>query len=838
MNTRTTSWPTRSSCFNGRTEQRSRTISPFMRVNARVNHEVISLMDPARPGTGIHPCTKQSGDDECDSCPSALHSLIAARGPVRGDPPVKVRARLTEFIAAGDPGHARLTVAIAVATGMLASALFGQYVVQKFHADTGLLSMSIFLSVQAGSMVKDRTPRARAATTALLVPALLGVILAASFLLPHRFLVIAGFVLVAGFAIWVRKFGPRAAAIGALSFMGYFFTLFMKPTAAELPVFCLVGAGAVVAQLIVRLVLLLQRPRRELEVLLRELRAGSRAAIHAAAAQAPGDDDHHARHQHPRPLRAVLSRLDDVGRAITTWQQNFSTEDHVAMNAQDFAELVLDARADTEEASFELARVPRPAAGTPATRTEHALLTVLDEHAAQAHVLAARDVAHKILVQSTPASAPEGLDTSDSTPLQPAAYLLAQAAISHARLRDIELTHNVSQQHATSTTSTSATATAAPRPHTSGVSSISATASHRRQLQWLPWQNWAPTTRMAVQTMIAALIATGVGEAISASRWYWAVMTAFVIFIGATTRSSILTRAYRRVAGTAIGIAIGIASVYLAGNNTTALVGICVVAVFGMLYLGPLNYLYSAICITIMLVALYRMLGVLDGSILELRLVETLSGAVIGVLCAYLILSSNSRSVMHDKVDAYFHALRNLLTGIASSSGADATISNDELLGRLTALDTARADTDQAASSMATAFVVRGPHREIDAVHMMYVANRAAARATQSTVRARAQGELNSVTSGHVLQVAVDAVLTTSHLASQTLDGAGPAPNDASPTGESTSQAVIESVSQLPPSSAAVRDVVLALARIEWALERVVENGPGSRSHADAGSRR
>ena len=35
---------------------------------------------------------------------------------------------------------------------------------------------------------------------------------------------------------------------------------------------------------------------------------------------------------------------------------------------------------------------------------------------------------------------------------------------------------------------------------------------------------------MTVQVVVATAIATGIGELISASRWYWAVTTAFLVF--------------------------------------------------------------------------------------------------------------------------------------------------------------------------------------------------------------------------------------------------------------------------------------------------------------------
>ena len=83
------------------------------------------------------------------------------------------------MISGQDPAHARLTVALAVTTGVLLSALFGDFAVRVLHAETSLLSVSIMLSVQAGSMVTDATAPKRTVTSALLIPALLLSVLAA-----------------------------------------------------------------------------------------------------------------------------------------------------------------------------------------------------------------------------------------------------------------------------------------------------------------------------------------------------------------------------------------------------------------------------------------------------------------------------------------------------------------------------------------------------------------------------------------------------------------------------------------------------------------------------------
>ncbi len=704
------------------------------------------------------------------------------------------------MLAAQDPGHARLAVAIAATVGTLASAAFGQFVIHEFHGNASLLTVSLFLSVLAASMVKGPTAQARGLTVALMLPVTVLVTVFVTMLSDHRWLVTAGFVLATGLAIWMRRFGPRATALGAIGFMAYFFTLLMKPTHNELVTLCLVTAGAIAAQVAARavLMLMLKRPARELEVLLNELRAGSRAAVQVSGHPLGAGKD--------RELRDALARLDNVGRAITSWQRSFDTGRYVAINEARLAELVLDARVDTEEACLERAQT-WAAKGTPASATavadksdeaERALYTVLDARSAPAQMRDARDVSEQLVRQG---------ETRD---LSLASYLLARSAVSHARLRAVKFSHG----HARGSAASPATADSVHGDSSHAPPPARAVRTRRRSL---PRRDWAPTSRMAVQAMIAALIATGVGELISASRWYWAVLTAFLIFVGGNSRSGVFTRAYRRVAGTGVGLAIGIAAVALSGSHEPAVVGVCVIAVFGMLYFGPLSYFYAAMFVSVLLVALFRLLGVLDSSVLELRLVETLSGAVIGVLCAYLIVSATSRPALLGSVDAYFNALDRLLRAVRDQRFTDQT----EPMRLLRAVESAQANLDQDVTAMSAAFAVGSPHRESEAVHLMFDASRASARLVQAVLASQGTPSTDGPRVS-VLEDAVDHVLEASAVARRTLHGEDAKLGDGSVGQNAPVALVVDQLRGVPQGNTATRDALLALGRIHWALRQLI----------------
>jgi len=304
-----------------------------------------------------------------------------------------------------------------------------------------------------------------------------------------------------------------------------------------------------------------------------------------------------------------------------------------------------------------------------------------------------------------------------------------------------------------------------------------------------------------------------VGEAISGSRWYWAVLTAFIVFAGANTRGSILTRAYRRVAGTLIGLVVGFALVLLVHSDPRVLILLCAAGVFGMLYFSAVQYAYSAFCTTIMLVAMYGLLGILNGHVLELRLGETIVGAVIGVLCAYLIFSSSSRPALMAKVDAYFAALdalfdaaRDALTAI----GRDAP-----LLAAVHRLDKAQLDVDDFAALMTAAFVGSERSLTTTGVHLMYVSTRAADRLAQSAVSVTT-GPPAGLFSGDAAAALDEAIGHVRSTAERVRASLGPGVDGPVDPGET---AILDLLGRVPfgPRSPQAT-AMLALSRVNWVM--------------------
>ncbi|MFI9201403.1 FUSC family protein [Streptomyces sp. NPDC053048] len=184
-----------------------------------------------------------------------------------------------------------------------------------------------------------------------------------------------------------------------------------------------------------------------------------------------------------------------------------------------------------------------------------------------------------------------------------------------------------------------------------------------------------PTTRQAFQTTFACGFALAVGQLVSDERWYWAVGTAWWIFVNTASRGETLVRGFRRVVGTVIGIAVGLVvavPLHGAAAPSAALVAVCV---FGIFYTAAPSYSWMMFFVTVMAGLLYGLLGVLHPGLLTLRFEQTLVGALGAALAVALVLPVTT----HAATDAWIrrallavrHCTAESTRRLAGDAGAD-----------------------------------------------------------------------------------------------------------------------------------------------------------------------
>ncbi|MFI1202558.1 FUSC family protein (plasmid) [Streptomyces sp. BHT-5-2] len=166
------------------------------------------------------------------------------------------------------------------------------------------------------------------------------------------------------------------------------------------------------------------------------------------------------------------------------------------------------------------------------------------------------------------------------------------------------------------------------------------------------------TTRQAVQATAACGFALAVGQALSQDRWYWAVVSAWWIFVNTASRGETLVRGFRRVLGTVTGIAIGLlvaVPLHGAPAPTAALVAVCV---FGVFYTAGPSYSWMMFFVTVMAGLLYGLLGVLHPGLLALRLEQTAVGALGAALAVALVLPVTTHAATDAWIQRAVHCVR------------------------------------------------------------------------------------------------------------------------------------------------------------------------------------
>ena len=149
--------------------------------------------------------------------------------------------------------------------------------------------------------------------------------------------------------------------------------------------------------------------------------------------------------------------------------------------------------------------------------------------------------------------------------------------------------------------------------------------------------------RLAVRVTVAAGLAMAGGIALSPQRWFWAVITVYVVFLNARTRGDTIYRGVQRLLGTLAGIAAGLVlATALAGDTRVELV-MLLGCVFGMYYFFLVSYVVGIFFVTVMLGILYGMLGAPLEDVLVLRLVETAVGAAAAMAVAAFVLPTRTR---------------------------------------------------------------------------------------------------------------------------------------------------------------------------------------------------
>ncbi|MEU9396656.1 FUSC family protein [Streptomyces sp. NPDC048324] len=600
-----------------------------------------------------------------------------------------VRARLRDLVAANDPGLLRLAAGLrTVGAIALTLAVLGLLGTDVRHLVAGAIAAMV-----STFAIREKQRSRQAVTLALGLPVALASLTLAA-VLNSRVGGDVVFVALIFCAVYARRFGDRGTALGLIGFQVYFMSLFVGATVSALPQLYGVVAVAFASSALVRFALVPETPAGILARLREAFRARLAQLVTAQLELLDaGPEEIDAALAHVRDGTARLhetammiqGRLEDGtdDEAVARLVQRRVADAEIA--AERLGLLLLTARsaerADT--LTLHLPGAPVPEGGHLPVREEATATLRRDLQALRMLVLrpvsadtgaGLAQVRNRLLgyrdEENLPKASPAVQDVFRGVGEAARAVLGLRIALGGARDE-----------------SDDSPSTARSREELDAEDAAIDAGEETAEAPATGWQR--PTTRAAVQVAVGSSLAIVGGEFLSAQRWYWAVLTCWIVFINTASTGEILVKGYRRLLGTVLGVVAGLLLAGLVGHHTWTAFGLVLLCVFAMFYTAPLSYTLMSFFVTAALGVLYTLLHTYSLSVLVLRVEETALGAACGIIAAAFVLPVHTDRRTNDLLGAVLDRLTEVTeAAIDQLSGGPP----HELLDRARDLDQALSD--------------------------------------------------------------------------------------------------------------------------------------------------
>ncbi|MFC0524562.1 FUSC family protein [Pontibacillus salicampi] len=166
-----------------------------------------------------------------------------------------------------------------------------------------------------------------------------------------------------------------------------------------------------------------------------------------------------------------------------------------------------------------------------------------------------------------------------------------------------------------------------------------------------------PTTKKAIQALVAGAISVYLGYTLTPAHPYWILLSSFIIFMGTESVGSTFMKANQRTLGTVLGALAGFGLAQLISNSTIE-VSFIFLCIFMAFYLFPVSYSIMIFWITMVVAMLYDLLlGGITPMVMGVRVIDTFIGAYVGLFAASFILPTTTRDKIADYASEFFHEL-------------------------------------------------------------------------------------------------------------------------------------------------------------------------------------
>lgn len=609
------------------------------------------------------------------STPWASVGGRARRGRPTPPGPRRPRSEWIDWFIASDPGFNRLRMAlqvvVSIGAALLAERLFvdltgalqqpltdalpATVAAQVAAGNHAMLVMSMMVGAMVCMMATFAAPMAPSAGRLYLTILLMPVPMIAGLAIglatgAHRALALALLTAILAGGAYLRRFGPWGFFGGQLLFMGDFMGFFLgsrvdfstiKWLAPEVCVGAVVAAAA-------QLILFHPSRRRTLRRLRRSFASRARALVDTALDVLDDPSDRRAQ----RRLARRTVRLNETALMVDA---ALGTPGALpgGLTARHLHQVVFDA----EQALSNMARFTATLARLGLDRDDRALvrmaLTAVGTHDA----VGARDAAAKLsdrLHDLPAASTSDDVSRHRRVILHRFATSVTDWSQSAGEpLRDLAADDD--QEFASSVQLVGG--------WLPGSTLVSASASNERGPRRIDRVRLAPNVRVAIQIGVAVSGAIVLGSLLSERRFYWAVIAAFVTFMGANNALEQVRKGLLRVFGTLVGVFIGSLLAHAIGHHTDLAILTVLVAIGLGIYLLRISYAFMVVGITVMVSQMYVQLGEYSDFLLRLRLEETAIGAAVAIVTVLVVFPLRSWQVVRVAARAHAEAVRDLADG-------------------------------------------------------------------------------------------------------------------------------------------------------------------------------
>ncbi|MFD7923850.1 FUSC family protein [Streptomyces sp. NPDC059740] len=628
----------------------------------------------------------------------------------------RVTAAWDRFVAS-DPGLIRLMSALRTVLSIGLALL----VMTALGVPVMLLVAGAMAAMVSSFAISETLLRDQAITLAAGLPTALAAVSLGTLLAPYRAAADIVFLLLIFGAVYIRRYGRRAQALGLMAFQLFFVSQFIRAQTAQLPQLYEVMAVAFGSGAVVRFVLLRATPEWTLRRLLHAFRGRLSRAVGTLAVlselQRDAGPQHRAGSRHragehsprrraERDVRKriaslhecavmIQGRIDDAvpDESAAAALQRRVAESDVA--AQRLAALLLGHSSGTHrlgEALEELRLILEregPEGRDEATALARERLLSVREDVADAPPEAVETLraAGELAFAMFGVRVAAGQEEETPGPAGRRGSAVPSAAESRPRARwgmlVLDRDHGVRALPADPGGAPPRGPEAAPRPPAGAAPAgdgpgpgRGAVESSREELAVEDLSLGLrvtmgretdtgrqvglrrPTTRAAFQVTVGSALAIVGGEFLSAQRWYWAVLTCWVVFLNTASTGEILVKGYRRLIGTIVGVVAGVGVTTLVAGDVPLAFALVLVCVFCMFFTAPLSYALMSFFVTNMLGLLYTLLHTYSVSVMVLRIEETLLGAASGLIAALVVLPVRTGAHTDQRLADVVEALR------------------------------------------------------------------------------------------------------------------------------------------------------------------------------------